>query len=156
MSTSSPPAVDPLVTADWYLYASPDNMENWHLDPAHMVAIKQIYTIYAFDRNSVTHCCEFTPSYAMYPADLEVAFKPQYYDEEYDRLREEIEQQVRVASIDNPAVYYYHCDGIDRALKNHPERLHSLGLFDRADVSDEDAFEGARDQWNSNPPNICR
>lgn len=40
-----------------------DETKYYNFNPEHAPFIEKMYGIYLYDKNSYTHCCEFTPSY---------------------------------------------------------------------------------------------
>ena len=68
-----------------------------------------ITSVYVFDHNSTTNCCELTPSYALYRAGTSFNTKRDLSLAE----AEEIEEEIRTAQVDEDEVTYVHCSSID-------------------------------------------
>ena len=97
-----------------------------------------IYTVFLYDPEKVTYCCEYTPSYALYYIEsfplLEGAS-----DELLDRI-----QEAQTERID-----YYHCNSIDRIP--YPSEYHRwLSFFKDEEESYESFIEAALDHARSN------
>lgn len=71
--------------------------------------IKSIRSVYLYNANEVTHCCEAAGSYALYYCDVIVEFNNEVEDE----VRYEVEDKVQVFCSQNEFVSYYHCSTID-------------------------------------------
>lgn len=88
-------------TADIRVVAIDDTNE-WHEDT--QKAGGKIKTVYYFDASQITHCCEITPSYLLYPL---YAFTENEVSEE---IKEALDYGIHV---ENPEPRYFHCSEID-------------------------------------------
>ena len=69
----------------------------------------KVYAVYLVDMNSVTYCCEITPSYCMIPIDLVAG---EYPDDEASR--EKLYEELQQAMWETDMVSYMHCRSVDR------------------------------------------
>jgi hypothetical protein len=97
-----------------------DETDYWNDEIKAQLKGGQIWAVYVFDKNQVTHCCEITPSYAMHFIE--------YYGEmgNGELTSDELDEEIRSAGIDEP-VTYIHCSGIDKLAD---DKLVKIGLDD--------------------------
>jgi hypothetical protein len=76
----------------------------------------QIISTFVFDHNSVTHCCELTPSYEFHLAGTEYKTSRELSDVE----REEIDDKIIMAEMGCEDVEYHHCSSIDNKKRSKP------------------------------------
>lgn len=65
-----------------------DETEHWFLDGFGDDAqyVERVEGVYWFDKNTHTHCCEFTPSYWLYPVEHRAVLRDDTPDEAADRI----------------------------------------------------------------------
>ncbi len=77
--------------------------------------VKQLYSVYLFDRNTKWHLCESTASYSL----VFVGYSYDWYNEVGDSEREEIEEELRdMACFEEDT--YEHCYQVEEAIKRCP------------------------------------
>lgn len=99
-----------------------------------------ITSIYVFDHNSTTNCCELTPSYALYRAGTSFNTKRDLSLTE----AEEIEEEIRVAQVDEDEVTYMHCSDIDSNKRSQP-----VSQF--VDCDSDTKIEEVQEYYQANP-----
>ena len=121
------------IKPDWALVKL-DERKYWREDIRR--ATKEIYGVYAFNRNSYTYCCEATPSY-------ELHFIANDYVE-INGLTEDQQNDLdeHIVSSRNDAVIYLHVGFLEDLMKVHPERFKNVG---KIEIEEDDA---PRDQLN--------
>lgn len=87
--------------------------------PAAQVLAGSIYGVYVYDANSVTHCCEITPSY---DCRLVHSVPGEFHEDE--ARRENIDEALRQGDAEGPDQQYTHCRGVDKLPV-----LHDFGEF---------------------------
>lgn len=100
----------------------------------------KIIATYVFDHNSVTHCCELTPSYELHLAGTEFNTSSELSDEE----REEIEDKIMTAEADCEDVEYHHCSSIDNKQRSKPVRQFE-------DCEDDVTIDDVIEYYKGNP-----
>lgn len=66
---------------------------------------------YVFDRNSVTYCCELTPSYCLHLVGTNFETSRELSDIE----RESIEEKIMIGDMENDDIEYHHCSSITKS-----------------------------------------
>jgi hypothetical protein len=95
-----------------------------------------IYGVYAFDRNSVTHCCELTPSYEL----RFICFVEIPKDGLTETQRETLTDYMCDGLNDQEQWTYHHVKGIDKLLETPIKRCEDrTGGYQWK--SDEDTFD---------------
>jgi len=91
-----------------------DRTGNFCIDEADAPHIKQIRSVYLYDKNERTHCCELTPSYWLEHLYDEVILTPDaaLSDDEREALYSKYED----TPYDEQGIYV-HCHSIDRIEK---------------------------------------
>jgi hypothetical protein len=151
---------------EFRLIALPDNMDNW--DPLIALEAQQIWTVYFFDPNEKTHCCEITPSYWL--EFLDSFFERDYYDangdlsRENERERDGLEESIRTGQIQCDPSCYVHCHEIDHLFEEKNKyrdhfiakwrgEIPAFGWSDTfAGDDDKERRENAREYWQGSPP----
>lgn len=87
-----------------------DETNDWQ--PAIIEKTGRMFTIYLYDADEVTHCCEITPSYYLIPIDwaAEKYVVDTLGDEEAEAFRGNLDEDWRTST--DPI--YVHCASIDR------------------------------------------
>ncbi len=128
-----------------------DQTEYWNIKPEHKEHIKAIRTVYFYNKNEVTHCCEITPSYCLYFLYHEVILtdkavmdvSEQYQSIIYDTYENEPTDE---------RVTYAHCRDID-ALEDkgvHYQSTNGCLNFSYDDVSYDDQIESYIEHYRCN------
>jgi hypothetical protein len=99
-----------------------------------------ITSMYVFDHNSTTNCCELTPSYALYRAGTSFNTSRDLSLEE----AEEIDEEIRKAQADEDEVTYVHCSSIDGSKRSQP-------ITQFVDCPDETTIEEVVEYYQANP-----
>jgi hypothetical protein len=100
-----------------------------------------ILSTYVFDHNSITNCCELTPSYELHLAGAEFKTSREMTDAE----REEIEEKIRAAQANENEVKYIHCKSIDEGHQcSRPIRQFE-------DCDDDVTIEDVIEYYQANP-----
>ncbi len=86
-----------------------DDTPMWDAEFLTKHRITKMETAYVFDKNSVTHCCELTPSYEMHPSGYEVAFRDDVLDSDKEDGWEALEDS---GSFVLEEIKYFHCRSI--------------------------------------------
>lgn len=105
-----------------------------------------VYQTYVYDANTVTHCCEITPSYLLVPLHTQAL---NYLED--DVARGALDEQLTVANSEADE-RYVHCRVINRIPNTHKRRYH---LVERdLDEEYQKQFDGVLDNLRGNPPTI--
>jgi hypothetical protein len=120
-----PTDVKELVIPHWKLVGI-DEGRHWNLPPEVMAKITKIFGVYLFDAKRHVHCCEFTPSYELYPLGTEVIFVDGVTEQE----REDIWEMLRDGDRDCSNVTYMHVHEVDSAIETKKFMLHDFGPDD--------------------------
>ena len=132
-----------------WCYIAIDETKHWNIALAHH--IERILTIYAFNRNAATHCCEFTPSYWLEA----VAFQPIVLTSASDAERDSIYETVMGVSL-RESSHYRHIRNVEAMIASHPKWFAEFtGDLDEPGEDDmNDAIQPPDEvfeQWNTNP-----
>ena len=98
--------------------------EYWSLDVEMMRHIERIETVYLYDANEHTYCCEMTPSYWLMPVETRAIFKPNTSDSLIDKIDGEI---TRNADNDGIYIHVHALDSLAEKLSKEPFRYHKYG-----------------------------
>ncbi len=130
------------LASNWCFFGI-DQTQDWHLSEDLMRFVDKIITVYSFDRNAVTHCCETTPNYWL----CAVAYEPQFKPDTPEHIRDKVLDLVSgVAVSDSDG--YYHTHVIDRWVLAKPELFYEVGDIENDTVRpDETMFE----IWSQDP-----
>lgn len=115
-----------MVKVHWKLVAL-DETRNWDKEFLVRLGITKVMAVYLFNALSVTHCCEITPSYELWP--IESHTDATLSDEQYEVFNE--------ADRGCMEVTYMHCSDMDRV---RPGLFHDFG-----EEEVEDAYESRED-----------
>jgi len=100
-----------VVKPDYHLIKI-DETEHWNKEfLASIGPDAKIISTYVFDHNSVTNCCEITPSYALHLAATNFVTSSDLSSAEVEEIEEKIRQGIADAGSDD--VQYHHCSTID-------------------------------------------
>ena len=133
-----------------WCYIAIDETEFWSTFPLRE-HVERILTVYAFNRNAHTHCCELTPSYR-----LEVVeYQPIVSASASDAEREAIYEEVMSVPICDSA-HYRHVRNVEALIASHPERFAEFsGELDEPDEDDMNDVVMPPDRvveaWHQNP-----
>ena len=92
--------------------------DGWQIEPEHAKYIDKILTVYYFNQNEHTHCCEITPSYELNHFEYQVRPTPlgdimqDENPDQWDVIRDYYEQ----IYVEEP-VTYAHVSAIDKFIK---------------------------------------
>jgi hypothetical protein len=126
-----------------------DETDDWNLPDSIKAYVAKVYGIYAFNRNSHTHCCEITPSYWMIAIAWD--FEPtealnKLGDRERDNMLELIEDTLREASLQD-SCHYRHVAPLEKVITSGKCKCHEAG-----ELSDEvHPLDALCEYWNPNP-----
>lgn len=92
--------------------------EGWNIQPEHKKYIDKILTVYYFNQNEHTHCCEFTPSYELNHFEYQVRMNEagEALRETNEYLYDEIRDTYEQTSVEEP-VTYMHVSAVDKFIK---------------------------------------
>ena len=132
-----------------WCYIAIDETKHWNIALAHH--IERILTIYAFNRNAATHCCEFTPSYWLEA----VAFELIVLTSASDAERDSIYETVMGVSL-RESSHYRHIRNVEAMIASYPKWFAEFtGDLDEPGEDDmNDAIQPPDEvfeQWNTNP-----
>lgn len=118
-----------MVKVHWKLVAL-NETRSWDKEFLAQLGITKVMSVYLFNTLSVTHCCEITPSYELWP--IESYPNVTLSDEQYDVFNEADRGCMEVA--------YMHCSAMDRL---RPGLFHDFGEeeVEDADESREERLE---------------
>ena len=132
-----------------WCYIAIDETRGWHLITPPMQHIERIYTVYAFNRNAPTHCCELTPSYWLEA----IEFQPVIKDSASDAEREAIYEEVMCAPVYESS-HYRHVKNVEAMIARTPALFAEFtgDLEDAEDMNDavsppEEVYE----EWHRSP-----
>lgn len=91
-----------------------DTIGHWSEAGAVRQRCKAQYDVFAYDPDEVTHCCEFTPSYCLWPTYATFLLKDGR-DHDDDELMEKLDMEVSDAL--DWDCSYIHCHSIDALPK---------------------------------------
>lgn len=107
---------NPVIKKDYH-WIKIDQTHYWNKEFLEMIGPDtRIISTFVFDHNSVTHCCELTPSYELHLAGTEYKTSRELSDTE----REEIDDKIMMAEMDGSDVEYHHCSSIDGKKLSKP------------------------------------
>jgi hypothetical protein len=89
--------------------------EGWNIEKKHKKYIDKILTVYFFNQNEETYCCEITPSYELNHFEYQVRFNAageKLSDEQKDAIRD-VYEQIYVEE----TVTYMHTATVDKFIK---------------------------------------
>lgn len=135
----------PVVMDVWLVALVDDRVRHW-ADEEDAPFLTRLTSVYLYDRNQVTHCCELTPSYCLYWLYDYVDFKDAV---ELSAARRE-KLQERYESPPDSSVTYVHCHDVER-LDNDRSRsyVHGEEVLPE-DVTYDDALEGLLEYYRGN------
>lgn len=131
--------------------------EHWNKAFVKENKIKNIYGVYAFNRKKHVHACELTPSYEFNYLEKQVVMVDEDKEmnedeqEEYERIRDIAEDEVRAASVQDDNVIYHHVRNVEDWIKNPKCKItercgalpkNNIGLYK---VENIDALEDGKD-----------
>lgn len=120
-----------------------DETRHWSKDVVQLAG--DVFRVYAYDANRVTHCCEVTPSYELYPVVLEASNCPASEDK-----RERLDEMLRSVQQDP---IYMHCRSVDLMSRKFRRPYH---VIDRLlDDTYDEQFERVLEEIRCNPPFIA-
>lgn len=132
------------VKPDWQsIYL--DETRYWNLADADKPLIEKMIGVYVYDRNSVTYCCEVTPSYAMIHLYNSAWVGVDCTDEDRKRIHSDY---VDAAMGSDDDVRYMHARDVDRIPDSQRK---SYGELSDADADDRGEAE-VREYWQGNCP----
>ncbi len=121
---------NPDIKPEW-LYVKIDETKYWGDNSPAKLLGKKLVATYAYNKNSVTYCCSFMPSYWM----VYLGTEAQYDEELTDEQRELIDNSIREAETEDQCSYF-HCLDVDKMdSKPLPYNID----VDRKDFSDDEA-----------------
>ena len=135
------------VKPDWYAVSFNDT-KDWNIAAADKKYIKEIYSVYFFDKNKHVYLAEITPSYHLEFGYNDIIFTAKGNDN--DSKRDELhENYIYGFGVDNEDTYM-HVGRLDAYMKKNKKRVHHYGK------TDEDAEDGGseevREYLQGNPP----
>jgi hypothetical protein len=138
-----------VVNSDWW-FIGLDETRHWNLPAAIRAHILRIDTVYAFNRNEHTYCCELTPSHWLTCVDFSVTFRPEFYDRpDFDELREQVDLLIQgVNRCESDC--YMHKREIDRLLPNAP-KFQVGQVEDESELEHQQVMDALFEQWHCNP-----
>lgn len=94
--------------------------DHWWNIPEIRPLIDRIETVFLFDRNLHVHCCEFTPSYELWPVETRAILKPEFADN--DALVDKVDNVIMGNA--SREIEYHHVHPLDRRIedKSWPSR----------------------------------
>lgn len=116
-----------------------DETSQWFLTDEQKKAIKQIRSVYIFDKSSVTHLCELQASYLLIGLPLSIVYHDYVTEEERDLIENDF-------SSEGEAHRYMHCSDIEKLPE---DRFHAYGEVDPD--CDDRGEEQVREYYQGNP-----
>lgn len=125
-----------------------DETEYWREDIAKQAG--KIFGVYFFNPAEVTHLCELTPSYALWPLSSVAENLPEDEDE-----REVFYQNMEDGDSCERTVKYFHCHTIDSMPQIEQGEI-ARGWYEidyeiPKYFEDDDPMELFEESWNQNP-----
>lgn len=130
-----------------------DETANYDIGKKYRRYIKAIRGVYLYDKNEVTHCCEFTPSYwLIHLYDQVVLTKAG--EKLGDCAKDEIYQEYEHCGGENIYIHCSHIDAVESGAKPLDYRYHVYGAtgVGYKDSSHDDQMEGLREHFCANCP----
>jgi len=123
---------------DWRLVMS-DVTHYWVLGDGDQEKVERIVTVYLYNKNEVTHCCEITPSYCLWPVETRAEFRDGVSDLDIDRIDGNIRRWA------DDEVVYVHCHALAGMTVKH-KKLGSVfpGSVETGDEQRESLLEYLR------------
>ena len=118
----------------------------------HKNLIKEIRSVYIFDRNERTCCCEITPSYYLIHLYDEVILTDEAYDTLTDEQKEEIDNEYEYSGGEDNN-HYVHCYEIDAIIQKRVRfQTYHAGKtgVKYSDTPYEEQMESLREHYNAN------
>lgn len=117
-----------------------DETNDWNLSEEQKAAIKQIRSVYIFDKSSVTHLCELQPSYFMIGLPFSIVYHDHVSEEERDRIENDL-------YLEGDSDTYMHCSSVERLPE---DRFDAYGNDIDPDCEDR-GEEQVREYYQGNP-----
>lgn len=105
---------------------------------------KEVYGVYAFDRNSYTYCCEATPSYELLFLGTDFVGEENLSEEQ----KEELDTWVLTA--DSEPVTYMHVRSVEQLCEKYPQRTQKANINLETDESHTEV-----EAWNAVFDQLC-
>ncbi len=140
-------------------YIGIDETEHWNIPPELKPYIARIYGVYAFDRNTYTHCCELTPSHWLECVGFDWHPTPDFRllpDGEQDEVGDKMSEYL----LDVPAhesSHYRHVKWVEDRIRHDAhcgfyEAGDLRGMLDGDDFDrGSTAFDVMSEYWHANP-----
>jgi hypothetical protein len=131
------------VKPDWYLVKI-DERRHWREDI--QAQTKEMYGVYAFDRNRHVHCCELTPSYELHFIANDYVEIEEVADDE--SKRDALNDLVLSAFNDDPVSYVW-ASRIEQMMKDHPERFKHVGEMEPEEDEGSKPWDVIAEDWGT-------
>jgi hypothetical protein len=132
------------VCVENWCYVGIDDTEHWYFRETLRQYVEKVLTVYAYNREAVTHCCEISPSYWMICVAYEVRCKP----DTPDSIRELLQDIVQETSLMDSDCYR-HAKWVETYANKNPELHCELG--DTESDTPREAEDRVHELWNQNP-----
>ena len=133
----------PVCVENW-CYIGIDDTEHWHFRDALRPYVDKVITVYAYNSEAATHCCEITPSYWMICVAYEVQCKP----DTPERIREMLHDIMQETSLTDSDCYR-HVRWVDNHASRYPELHYELG--DTGADTPRESEDIVHERWHQNP-----
>jgi hypothetical protein len=121
-----------------------DETEHWREDIV-KAAGGQVFGVYLYNPNQVTHCCEFTPSFALTFLN---SIPLEYPDGE--EAREQLHDDLIDGNVHCEPITYVHCHDVDK-LPHIRRGEFKVGTYSLKQGYSFDDEETAQEFWAGNP-----
>lgn len=132
--------------ADWW-FIGLDETQGWRLPAKLAPHVAKIRTVYLFNRQEATHCCELALSHYLIGIDFSVDYVHGFYlQADYATLAEQIDELVRSESPSEQS-HYRHVRAVDALLARPPKEVPRYQATNHADAEEKDLWE----VWSRSP-----
>jgi hypothetical protein len=132
-----------------------DHTSDFAIDEAHLPHIQEIRSVFLFNRNEITYCCELTPSYWLIHLYDEVILTPDADESLSEDEKSAIYEAYEYAGSGSDWDRYVHCHEIDAMIRKRPRKrftIHHVGStgVSYKDVPYEEQIESLREHYSCN------
>ena len=129
------------------------HLDGWNIDPEDQPFIKFVKSVFLFNSNEITHCCELTPSYWLIHVYDAVVFTEKGKKLDDDK-RVEMYDKYENCDEEDMYVHCYEIDEIIRKKRRNKRWYKYIGKTGVSfeDTNREDQMESLREHYAANPP----
>lgn len=145
--------VTPAVTSDWW-FIGVDETEHWVLPKNLRPYVRAIHTVFVFNRNEHTYCCEMQPSYWMHCVDYSPTFTEEAYDLPHFNLIRDALFQLIGGVPRNESDRYMHVSTVEQLLSQSETKVPRVPygqVPDEEELDTPEIISELYEAWSRNP-----